>query len=64
MTAAGPVVPEPLLEQLAEGGRLVMPVGPRRGGQRLVRLRRHGEGLVEDDLGGVAFVPLVGEAGW
>ena len=64
VTAAGPVVPEPLLEQLAEGGRLVMPVGPRRGGQRLVRLRRRGEDLVEDDLFGVAFVPLVGEAGW
>jgi protein-L-isoaspartate(D-aspartate) O-methyltransferase len=64
VTAAGPVVPAPLLEQLADGGRLVMPVGPRRRGQRLVRLRRQGEDLVEEVLFSVAFVPLLGEAGW
>jgi protein-L-isoaspartate(D-aspartate) O-methyltransferase len=64
VTAAGPVVPDTLVEQLVDGGRLVMPVGPRHGPQRLVVIERHGEDHVERDLGGVAFVPLVGDEGW
>jgi protein-L-isoaspartate(D-aspartate) O-methyltransferase len=64
VTAAGPVVPEALRDQLADGGRLVMPLGPRHRAQRLVRLCRSGEDVGEDDLGAVAFVPLVGEEGW
>jgi protein-L-isoaspartate(D-aspartate) O-methyltransferase len=64
VTAGGPEVPPALLEQLAPGGRLVMPVGGR-GGQRLVRVRRGPDGtLAREDLGWVAFVPLVGEQGW
>lgn len=64
VTAGGPSVPPALVEQLAPGGRLVMPVG-RLGSQELVRVRRRPDGsIVREDLGGVAFVPLVGEQGW
>jgi len=63
VTAAGPEVPLPLLDQIADGGRLVMPVGDR-GGQRLVRVVRSGGSLRFEDHGGVVFVPLVGRHGW
>jgi protein-L-isoaspartate(D-aspartate) O-methyltransferase len=65
VTAGGPAVPDPLLEQLAVGGRLVIPVGGRLAMQELLRVRRVGEDEYErENLGGVRFVPLVGEAGW
>jgi protein-L-isoaspartate(D-aspartate) O-methyltransferase len=64
VTAGGPSIPKALRDQLALGGRLVMPVGSA-GQQILVRLRRRNDGLdVVDDLGPVAFVPLIGEEGW
>jgi protein-L-isoaspartate(D-aspartate) O-methyltransferase len=63
VSAGGPRVPEALKRQLADDGRLVMPVGPP-GDQRLVRLIRHGDVFDQDDLGGVRFVALVGEEGW
>jgi protein-L-isoaspartate(D-aspartate) O-methyltransferase len=63
-TAAGPEVPESLADQLADGGRLVMPVGTKHGGQRLVRVTRTASGVDEHDLGMVRFVPLIGEEGW
>jgi protein-L-isoaspartate(D-aspartate) O-methyltransferase len=63
VTAGGPEVPAPLLDQLADGGRLVAPVGPPHA-QELVRVRRVGDRTECDDLGPVAFVPLLGEAGW
>lgn len=63
-SAGGPVVPASWRDQLAIGGRLVMPVGPRLG-QRLVKLVRTGAATwAEEDLGDVAFVPLVGAEGW
>jgi protein-L-isoaspartate(D-aspartate) O-methyltransferase len=65
VTAAGPRVPQPLLEQLAVGGRLVIPVGAQSDHQRLLRIDRHSEVQYRaTDLGGVAFVPLVGAQGW
>lgn len=65
VTAGGPKVPPPLLGQLAVGGRLVMPVGTLRGGQRLVRVLRHSETEFDrEELEGVAFVPLIGREGW
>ena len=64
MTAGGPSVPEALLEQLADDGRLVIPVGPVADGQELMRLRRDGDAVVTEDLGGVRFVPLIGEQGY
>ncbi len=64
VAAGGPEVPESLREQLEIGGRLVIPVGPRRT-QRLIRLRRISEpDFREEELGPVGFVPLIGEEGW
>jgi protein-L-isoaspartate(D-aspartate) O-methyltransferase len=63
VTAAAPEVPQPLLDQLAEGGRLVMPVGGRRG-QLLQLFRREGGKIIQEDLTPVAFVPLIGDHGW
>ncbi len=63
VTAATPDIPQPLVKQLAEGGRLIAPVGPREC-QDLVKLVKH-EGRVEKiPLGGVCFVPLIGQFGW
>jgi len=65
VTAAAPDVPPSLCEQLAPGGRLVVPVGSSLAVQELVRLRRKkGGGYLREDLGGVRFVPLIGEEGW
>jgi protein-L-isoaspartate(D-aspartate) O-methyltransferase len=63
VTAASPAVPQPLEEQLAEGGRLVVPAG-QRWTQSLVRVRRKGGRLKRETTIGVAFVPLIGEHGW
>jgi protein-L-isoaspartate(D-aspartate) O-methyltransferase len=64
VTAAAPSIPRPLIEQLKDGGFLVIPVGDRYYFQELVRLRKAGGQLVRESLGGVAFVPLRGEHGW
>ncbi len=64
-TASGPSVPEPLKEQLAVGGRLVMPIGEYRFGQYVVRVTRGGgDNFHMERLLDVAFVPLVGKYGW
>ncbi len=63
VTAAGPKIPAPLLEQLAEGARLVMPLGGRFR-QRLVRVVREKENNREEYLMDVRFVSLMGEHGW
>ena len=63
VTAATEQVPPPLREQLADGGRLVAPVGGR-WSQTLIRLRRRGDQFVREHLTAVVFVPLVGEYGW
>lgn len=62
VTAAPESVPQSLLEQLADGGRLVLPVGPRRG-QELLEIRRRGNALEQRSLGAVSFVPLLGGLG-
>lgn len=65
VAAASPKIPEALVRQLADGGRLVLPVGGRSFGQSLVRVTKMTDGtLKQDDLGGVIFVPLIGEEGW
>ena len=64
VAAGGPDVPQALLDQLAPGGRLVMPVGPREGLQRLLRIRRRNGEPAREDLGPVTFVPLIGAQGW
>ncbi|MDX2169167.1 MAG: protein-L-isoaspartate(D-aspartate) O-methyltransferase, partial [Deltaproteobacteria bacterium] len=64
VAAGGPDVPPALLEQLAVGGRLVIPIGPTPRTQELVRVRRTAAGLQREELGGVRFVPLIGAQGW
>jgi protein-L-isoaspartate(D-aspartate) O-methyltransferase len=59
VTAAAPEVPSPLIEQLADGGRMVIPVGSRLGGQDLLLLEKRGERIDRTNYGGVLFVPLV-----
>ncbi len=61
VTAAAPEVPDALLAQLHPGhGRLVMPLGPRHGAQRLCLLERKAGALTRSDLGSTCFVPLAG----
>lgn len=64
VAAGGPEIPQPLVEQLAVGGRLVVPVGPDKRSQVLMRVRRTDSGAVAEKCGACAFVPLVGEHGW
>jgi len=64
VAAGGPNIPEPLIAQLKVGGRLVVPVGESRESQRLVRVFKTDNGQREEDHGGCAFVPLIGQHGW
>jgi len=59
VSAAPDEIPVALRQQLAEGGRLVVPVGPQGGLQRLLKVVRQGSGFRQQDLGAVQFVPLV-----
>jgi protein-L-isoaspartate(D-aspartate) O-methyltransferase len=63
VSAGSPTVPKPLVEQLADGGRLITPVGDREE-QRLVMVTRRGDRFVEQAFDPVRFVPLLGEHGW
>jgi len=64
VTAGGPEIPKPLLEQLAPGGRLVGPFGSR-DAQSLIRVRRKEDGTFEKEvLGKCRFVDLIGQHGW
>src|SRR5215207_1162682 len=65
VAAGGPEVPLLLKEQLAIGGRLIIPVGEEENWQTLLKITRTREtDYEEEDLGVVAFVPLIGEQGW
>ena len=65
VAAGGPDVPKTLKQQLAIGGRLVIPVGSSLHTQKLLRVRRISEDdYLQEDLGDVRFVPLIGAAGW
>jgi protein-L-isoaspartate(D-aspartate) O-methyltransferase len=63
VTAGAPDVPAPLVRQLADGGRLVVPVGPRET-QVLKIVERRGERTFAKELKGACFVPLIGRHGW
>ena len=63
VTAGAPHVPEPLVEQLAQGGRLLIPLGGREE-QTLTLLTRRGNDLERRDIGPARFVPLIGKHGW
>jgi protein-L-isoaspartate(D-aspartate) O-methyltransferase len=60
VTAAAKDIPQALLAQLAEDGKMVLPVGPRHDAQYLVKLtKRSGGGLTREELIAVRFVPLL-----
>ena len=63
VTAGSPDIPQPLVHQLAAGGRLVIPVGDE-SAQDLIRLTKTEEGIKREDLGGCRFVKLIGRHGW
>jgi protein-L-isoaspartate(D-aspartate) O-methyltransferase len=63
--ASGSHVPQPLIDQLADGGSIVMPVGDPGWVQELIKVTKGPGGkLIQQNLGGVRFVPLIGEEGW
>jgi protein-L-isoaspartate(D-aspartate) O-methyltransferase len=64
VAAGGPEIPEPLVAQLKVGGCLVIPIGSDPKNQCLVRVVKTESGLVTEDFGPCAFVPLIGEHGW
>ena len=63
VTAGAPTIPEVLIEQLAEGGRLVVPVGDQHS-QDLIKITKDQGEIHQTNLGGCRFVKLVGEHGW
>lgn len=63
VAAGSPSVPKPLINQLAEGGRLVIPIGTEEE-QVLIRVAKRGGRIVKEELGSCRFVPLVGKFGW
>ncbi|MGD1001691.1 MAG: protein-L-isoaspartate(D-aspartate) O-methyltransferase [Candidatus Brocadiia bacterium] len=63
VSAAAPHMPQPLLDQLADGGRMVIPVGDLRG-QNLMLVERKGRALKTRSICGCVFVRLIGEEGW
>ena len=63
VTAASPKIPQPLIDQLAMGGKMVIPVGDRLT-QDLLLIERVPEGIKKTSLGGVRFVDLIGKWGW
>jgi len=63
VTAGAPEVPDALVEQLEEGGRMVIPVGGRLS-QTLLKIERREDGIRKTNLGGCRFVKLIGNHGW
>lgn len=63
VSAASPKVPEPLVQQLADGGKLLIPLGGKEE-QDLVMFTRKGSALVRESILPVRFVPLLGTYGW
>ncbi len=64
VAAGGPALPEPLIQQLEVGGRLVIPVGEDQKTQTLVRVTRTASGYDRENCGSCVFVPLIGKHGW
>ncbi|MEO8075306.1 MAG: protein-L-isoaspartate(D-aspartate) O-methyltransferase [Acidobacteriota bacterium] len=63
VTAGAPGIPEPLTQQLADGGRLIIPVGPP-GWQRVTIVERRGDATEQREAEACVFVPLIGRYGW
>ena len=64
VTAGGPEIPKPLVDQLADPGILILPVGRAKRTQQLVRIKKNNGDITLEKLGSVAFVDLVGAHGW
>jgi protein-L-isoaspartate(D-aspartate) O-methyltransferase len=64
VTAAGPQIPEPLIKQLADGGKLCIPIGGQRWSQKLLLIVKKGDKIEEQEVSNVVFVPLVGKYGF
>lgn len=64
VTAGGPTIPQPLIDQLADPGLMIIPVGEERRGQKLVRVRKEKGQVTQQAHSRVAFVDLVGSHGW
>ena len=64
VAAGGPDIPEPLRDQLAEGGSVIIPVGSKPRSQRLVKLIKKDGTIHRKEMGRVQFVPLIGHSGW
>jgi protein-L-isoaspartate(D-aspartate) O-methyltransferase len=64
VAAGGPSIPEPLIDQLKIGGKMVIPVGDDTKTQILIRVTRKDNGYIKENFGPCVFVPLIGEHGW
>jgi protein-L-isoaspartate(D-aspartate) O-methyltransferase len=64
VAAGGPELPTPLIEQLKNGGKMVVPVGATPESQTLIRVTKKENGFTTEECGGCVFVPLIGEHGW
>ncbi|SDL63068.1 protein-L-isoaspartate(D-aspartate) O-methyltransferase [Maridesulfovibrio ferrireducens] len=64
VTAGGPEIPQYLIDQLADHGRMVIPVGNEKRRQQLILVTKEDGKVTETDMGGCAFVDLVGKQGW
>jgi len=64
VAAGGPEIPQPLVDQLEVGGRMVIPIGQNQKSQTLVRVNRDEKGFRTENFGPCAFVPLIGDFGW
>lgn len=64
VAAGGPEIPEPLVQQLEVGGRMVIPVGQDKKTQVLIRVTRTAKSYETENCGPCSFVPLIGEHGW
>ena len=63
VTAGAPIIPDALIDQLAEGGILIIPVGDREK-QKMVKIKKTKGKLLKEEFDYFAFVPLLGEQGW
>lgn len=63
VTAGAPNIPDPLMEQLADNGRIIIPVGDKYS-QELIKITKKGDSLNRESMGGCRFVNLIGMHGW
>jgi protein-L-isoaspartate(D-aspartate) O-methyltransferase len=63
VTSGSPSVPETLMSQLADNGRMIIPVGSRNN-QRIIRITRSGDNYSKEEMLSCIFVPLIGKYGW